>query len=149
MEIYMNVRILVVLVFSALITSCGTTKLSTKEISEINSGKKAILRTYNQPLIGAIIFGEQPVAQIIAVDGKKLASEILKLDEKIAIGVGFHKVEFRCTSRSGYDERDYSEVIELDLKPYHEYIVRCSFDTDFGPDGTYTGSFSVKEKRVK
>ena len=145
----MNFRILVVLAFSSLITSCATTNLSTKEISEINSGKKATLRTYNQPLIGAIIFEEQPVTQIIAVDGKKLASEIFKTDEKIAINVGLHKVEFRCTNRSGYDERDFSEVIELNLKPYHEYLVRCSFDTDFGPDGTYTGSLSVKEKRVK
>jgi hypothetical protein len=149
MEISVNFRILVVLAFSFLITSCATTKLSSKEISEINSGKKAILRTYNQPLIGAIIFEEQPVTQIIAVDGKKLASEVFKTDEKVAIDIGFHKVEFRCTNRSGYDERDYSELIELNLKPYHEYLVRCSFDTDFAPDDTYTGSFSVKEKRVK
>lgn len=144
----MNVRVFVVLGFSALITSCGTTKLSTKEVSEINSGKKAILQTYNQPLIGAIIFEEQPVTQIIAVDGKNLPSELFKTDEKIAIDTGLHKVKFRCTSRSGYDERDYSEVIELEFKPHHEYLVRCSFDTDFGPDGTYEGNFSVKEKRV-
>jgi len=148
MEILMNIRIISVLAISAFITSCATTKSSTKELSEFKSGKKAILQTYNQPLIGAIIFDEQPVTQIIAVDGKKFASVTLKTDEKIAIDVGFHKVEFRCASRSGYDERDYSEIIELDLKPYHEYLVRCSFDTDFGPDGTYTGSFSVKEKRV-
>lgn len=145
----MNSRIVVVLSTLILITSCGTTKLSTKESSEITSGKKAILQTYNQPLIGAILFDEQPVTQIIAVDGKKLSSEIFNTDEKVAIDVGTHKVEFHCTSRSGYDERDYSEVIELDLKPYHEYLVRCSFDTDYGPDGTYTGSFSVKEQRIK
>ena len=145
----MYIRIIVTLISSVLITSCGTTKLSTKEISEINSGKKAILQTYNQPLIGAIIFEEQPVTQIIAVDGKKLPSEIFKTDEKIAIDVGFHKVEFRCTNRSGYDERDYSEVIELNLKPYHEYLVRCSFDSAFGSNGSYEGSFSVKEKRLK
>ena len=108
-----------------------------------------MLQTYNQPLIGAIIFEEQPVTQIIAVDGNKISSEIFKTDEKIAIDIGTHNVEFHCTSRSGYDERDYSEVIELDLKPYHEYLVRCSFDTDFGPDGTYTGSFSVEERRIE
>jgi len=145
----MNIRIFVVAALSALIASCGTTKLSTKEISEITSGKKAVLQTYNQPLLGAILFEEQPVTQIIAVDGNKLASEIFKLDEKIALDVGPHKVEFRCTNRGGYDERDFSEVIELDIKPYHEYLVRCSFDSDYGPNGTYTGSFSVKAKRIK
>jgi hypothetical protein len=149
MEISMNTRIIAVLAFSAFISSCGTTKLSTKELSEFSSGKKAILQTYNQPLIGALIFEEQPVTQIIAVDGKKLDSIIFKTDEKIAIDVGLHTIKLSCVSRSGYDERDYSEVIELELKPYHEYLVRCSFDTDFGPEGTYTGSFSIKEKRIK
>lgn len=149
MGIRMHISIIVTLISSVLITSCGTTKLSTKELSEFDSGKKALLQTYNQPLIGSMIFGEQPVTQIIAVDGEKLASVIFKTDEKIAIDVGVHKVEFSCVSRSGYDERDYSEIIELELKPYHQYLVRCSFDTDFGPDGTYTGSFSIEEKRVK
>ena len=135
--------------FSIFIASCGTTKLSTKELSEFDLGKKAILQTYNQPLIGSLIFKEQPVTQIISVDGKKLDSVIFKTDEKIAIDVGLHKIKFSCVSRSGPDERDYSEVMEIELKPHHEYLVRCSFDTDFGPDGTYTGSFSVKEKLVK
>lgn len=148
MDIPMHIRIIVTLISSVLITSCGTTELSTKELSEFDSGKKANVQTYNQPLIGAVIFGEIPITQIIAVDGKKLPSEIFRTDEKIAIDVGFHEVEFRCTYRGGDDERDYSEVIELDLKPYHEYIVRCSFD-NFGPDDTYTGKFTVKEKRVK
>lgn len=145
----MITRIIVLLVFSIFISSCGTTKLSKKELSEFNSGTKAILRTFNQPLIGSLIFEEQPVTQIISVDGKKLDSEIFTTDEKIAIDTGLHKIEFSCVSRSAPDERDYSEVMELELKPYHEYLVRCSFDTDFGADGTYTGSFSVKEKRVK
>lgn len=145
----MNIRIISVLAISVFITSCATAKLSTKELSEFKSGKKAILQTYNQPLIGSLIFEEQPVTQIISVDGKKLDSVIFKTDEKIAIDVGLHKIKFSCVSRSGSDERDYSEVIELELKPHNEYIVRCSFDTDFGPDGTYTGNFSVKEKRVK
>lgn len=145
----MNIRIIVIFAFSLLVTSCGTTKLSTKELSEFDSGKKAILQTYNQPLIGTMIFGEQPVTQIVAVDGKKLASVIFMTDEKLAIDVGVHKIEFSCVSRSSYDERDYSEVIELDIKPYHQYLVRCSFDADFGPDGTYTGHFSIEEKRAK
>lgn len=145
----MNIRIFVMLSSFTLMTSCSTTKLSTTEISEIDSGKKVILQTYNQPLIAAIILDEQPVTQIMSVDGKKVSSEIFKTDEKIAIDVGTHKVEFHCTSRSGYDERDYSEVIELDLKPHHEYLVRCSFDTEFGPNGTYIGNFSVNENRIK
>lgn len=145
----MIIRLFVVLAFSLLIASCGATKLSSKEKSEINSGNKAILSTYNQPLIGSIIFDEQPVTQIIAVDGEKISSEIFKTDEKVAVDTGVHKVEFRCTSRSGQDERDYSEIIELDFKSYHEYKVRCSFDTEYGPDGTHAGSFSVKEKRLK
>jgi hypothetical protein len=145
----MNTRIIVLLIFSIFVASCGTTKLSTKELTEFDSGKKAILQTYNQPLIGSLLFEEQPVTQIISVDGKKVDSIIFKTDEKIAIDVGLHKIKFSCVSRSGPDERDYSEVIELELKLHHEYLVRCSFDTDFGPDGPYTGSFSVKENRVK
>ncbi len=144
----MNRRTFVVLSSFTLITSCSATKLSTNEISEIDSGQKVILQTYNQPLIAAIILDEQPVTKIISVDGEKVASGIFKTDEKIAIEVGTHKVEFHCTNRAGYDERDYSEVIELDLKPHHEYLVRCSFDTDFGPNGTYIGNFSVKETRI-
>ena len=145
----MNVRIIFLLMFTVLVASCGTTKLSTKELSELNSGKKAILQTYNQPLFGALILDAQPVTQIISVDGKKLDSEIFKTDEKIAVDVGLHQIKFGCVSRSGADEKDYSEVIELELKPHHQYLVRCSFDTDYGPDGSYTGSFNVKEERVK
>ena len=145
----MNIRLIVVLVISAFVTSCGSTKLSTKELTDVDSGKKAILQTYNQPLLASMVFDEQPVTQIISVDGKKLDSVIFKTDEKVAIDVGLRKIKFSCVSRSGPDERDYSEVIELELKPYHEYLVRCSFDTDFGRGGTYTGSFSVKEKRAR
>lgn len=145
----MNINILITFTLSLLITACGAPKLSTKESSEFDSGKKAILQTYNQPLLASIILGEQPITQIIAIDGNKLDSVIFQTDEKVAIDIGNHKVEFSCVSRSGYDERDYSEVIELDFKPYHEYLVRCSFDSDFGADGTYTGSFTIKEKRIK
>lgn len=146
METFLNTRPFVVVIFSLLITSCGTTTFSGKEKSDIVSGYKAILRTYNQPLIGSLLFDEQPVTQILAVDGHRVPSEIFKTDDKVAIDIGVRKVEFRCTRRSGHDERDYSEIIELDIKSHHEYVVRCSFDTHFGPNGTYTGSFSIKEK---
>jgi len=142
----MQLKPCVLLALSCLFTACATTTLSTKELSEVQSGTKALLQTYNQPLIGALLFEEQPVAQIIAVDGEKLESVIFSTDEHIAVAVGLHRVEFRCASRSGHDERDYSEVIELHLKPYHTYQVRCSFDSDLGPDGTYGGSFSVEEQ---
>lgn len=145
----MYIKIIVTLISSVLITSCSTAKLSNKDLSEFNTSKKAIVQTYNQPLIAAIIFEEQPVTQIIAVDGKKLPSEVFKTDEKIAIDVGFHEVEFRCTNRSSYDEKDYSEIIRLNLKPFHQYQVRCSFDSAFGSNGSYEGSFSVKETRIK
>jgi len=145
----MMFRVMLLFLFSFLLVSCAATKLSTKEMSEIQSGKKGLLQTYNQPLIASLFLGEEPVTQIISVDGQKLASEIFNTDESVALGVGVHRVEFRCASRSGYDERDYSEVMELEIKPFHEYQVRCSFDTDFGPDGTYAGSFSVKETAVK
>ncbi len=138
-----------ILTLALAINSCGTTKLSTKELSDVSSGEKAILETFNQPLIASMIFGEEPVTQIIAVDGKKLESVTLKANEKIAIKTGIHKVEFNCVSRSGYDERDYSEIIEIDFKPHFQYLIRCSFDTDFGPNGTYVGSFSIDKKRIK
>jgi hypothetical protein len=35
------------------------------------------------------------------------------------------------------------------VKPHHEYQVSCSFDSRFGPDGTYVGNFDVKELSVK
>ena len=145
----MHIMILVTLLSTVIITSCGTTKLSSKELTEIDAGKKAIVQTYNQPLVAGMIFGEQPVAQIIAVDGKKIDVERFKLDEKIAVDVGLHKIEFSCTDRSGYNEKDFTEIIQLELKPYHEYLVRCSFDSAFGSNGSYEGRFGVKENRLK
>lgn len=145
----MRIRIIVTLISSVLITSCGTTKLSSKDISEFNAGKKAIVQTYNQPIVAGMIFGEQPVVQILAVDGKKIDVGRFKLDEKITVDVGLHNIEFGCSNRGGYDERDFTEIIQLDLKPHHEYLVRCSFDSAFGSNGSYEGSFSVKEKRLK
>ena len=145
----MHTRIIVTLVSAVLITSCGTTKLSSNDISEFNAGKKAIVRTYNQPIVAGMIFGEMPVAKIIAVDGKKIDNRVFKLDEQITIDVGLHEIEFSCSARGGYDERDFTEIIKLDLKSHHEYLVRCSFDSAFGVNGSYEPSFSVKEKRLK
>lgn len=145
----MHIRIIVTLISAVLITSCGTTKLSSNDISEFNAGKKAIVRTYNQPIVAGMIFGEEPVAKIIAVDGKKIDTGRFKLDEKITVDVGLHEIEFSCSDRGGYDERDFTEIIQLDLKPHHEYLVRCSFDSALGVNGSYGSSFSVKEKRLK
>ena len=145
----MHISIIVTLISSVLITSCGTTKLSSKDISEFNAGKEAIVQTYNQPLVAGMIFGEQPVAQIIAVDGKKIDVVLFKLDEKITVDVGLHKIEFRCSNRGGYDERDFTEIIQLDLKPHHEYLVRCSFDSRFAAGGGYQSSFYVEEKSLE
>ncbi len=86
-----------------------------------------------------MVFDEVPVARMTVVDGKELAVEMFKLDGQIALDVGLHEVEFSCQSRGGYDERDFSETLRLDLQTHHEYLVRCSFDS----------GFSVKEKRIK
>ncbi len=145
----MQIRIVLTLLSALLITSCGTTKLSSKDISEFDAGRKAIVKTYNQPLVAGMILGDEPVVKIRAVDGKKVETEIFNLDDQIALDVGSHKIEFSCSDRGGYDERDFSETIELDLKPHHEYLVRFSFDSNFGANGYYTGSFSVKEQKVK
>ena len=145
----MRNRTISILIFAFFIVSCGTTTLSTKDAEDINAGKKASLKTFNQPIIGAVIFGEEPVTQIVSVDGNKLPSIGFKNDEVYAIDVGVHKIEFLCINRRVQDGRDYSEIIEINFRPYYEYKVRCSFDTDFGPDGTYTGSFNVEENRIK
>ena len=145
----MRTRTLVALILTFLIASCGTNKLSSNDMNEFNSGLKAIVRTYNQPLLAGMILGDQPVTKIMAVDGKKIESRIFKLDEQITVEVGLHEIEFNCSNRAGYDERAFTEIIELNLKPHHEYLVRCSFDSAFGPNGSYEGSFSVKEKRIK
>ena len=149
MEITMHIRIMVILLSAVITTSCSTTKLSSKELSEFDVGKKAIVKTNNQPILAGIIVEDMPVVQIIAVDGRKIDSEIFKLDEQIAIDVGSHQIEFSCTSRGGYDERDFTEIIQLDLTPHHEYLVRCSFDSAYGTNGSYEGSFSIKEKNLK
>ncbi len=141
-------KIISALIFAVFVTSCGTTKLSRNDLDEFESGKKAIVTTYNQPLLASLILGDEPVTAIIAIDGEKLESAVFRLDEQVTVDTGTHEIEFSCVNRSGYDERDYRETITLDLKPHHKYLVRCSFDSDFGPDGTYTGSFSVEEERA-
>lgn len=148
-EAAMQMRIVLALLSALFMISCGTARLSSKELSEFDAGKKAIVKTYNQPLLGAMILGDMPVVQILAVDGRKIDSEIFKLDEQIAVDVGVHEIEFGCVDRSGYNENDFTEVIQMDLKPHHEYLVRCSFDSRFGPDGSYAGDFGIKERRIK
>lgn len=96
-----------------------------------------------------MIFGDQPVTKIIAVNGKKVRIANFKLDEQITVDIGSHQIEFLCSKRNGYDERDFSEVIKINLNPHHEYLVRCSFDSSFGTNGSYQGDFSVKEKKLK
>ena len=145
----MHIRILVTLLSTVFITSCGTAKLPSKELSEIDAGKKAIVRTYNQHIVATMIFEKMPVARIRAVDGKKIDIGQFNLDSQIALDVGLHEIEFSCEARGGYDERDFTEIIQLDLKPHHEYLVRCSFDSAFGVNGSYDASFGVEEKRIK
>jgi len=134
--------------FALLAASCGTTELSREELSDVGAGRKAIVRTSNQTLVGSIVFSEEETVQILTVDGKKMDSAVLKLDEQIALDIGIHVLEVGCVDRSGYNEKDFTEVIELNVRPHHEYLISCSFDSRFGPDGTYVGSFDVEEKRV-
>ena len=148
MQVKIFNRILLALIFSAMVTSCGTTQLSKSDVSGVDAGKKAVVKTYNRPLVAGMIFGDEPVTKIIAVDGVKVGGAAFKLDEQVAIDIGIHKIEFSCSNRSGYDERDSTEIIELDLKPNHEYLVRCSFDSSYGDNGSYQTSFSIKEKRL-
>lgn len=142
-------RLFITFLFSLILASCGTAPLSKNDITSIKSGEKAIIKTFNQPLMAGMVFGSEPVTQILSIDGKKVDSKILKLDEQVAVNVGTHEVEFACVNRAGQDDRDFRETMRLDLKPHHEYLVRCSFDSHFGPNGTYRGAFSVKEKRIK
>ena len=132
-----------------LIASCGTTKLSKIDRDEVDSGRKAIVKTYNQPLLASMVFEEMPVVRIMSIDGRDVDPEMFKLDDQIALDLGVHEIEFSCSARGGYDERDFTETIKLDLRPHHEYLVRCSFDSRYGAGGSYTASFSVKEKSLE
>ena len=137
--------------FALLTVACGTTELPQEDHAEIGAGRKAIVRTSNQTLFGSVLFGEREVVRILTVDGRKHDREVLKLDEQLALEIGMHVLEVDCVDRRGHghDEKDFSDVIALDVKPHHEYLIRCSFDSRFGPDGTYVGTFDVEETRVK
>jgi hypothetical protein len=146
----MYARTIIALISVLSTTSCGTTALSRNEITEVDAGKKAILRTNNQPILAGMIFGERPVAKIISVEGmSKEEMPLLKLDEVMAVDVGLRKISLSCSNRAREDERNATEFIEIDFKPYHEYLVRCSFDSAYGPGGTYATSFKVEEKSLK
>jgi hypothetical protein len=146
----MYTRTIIALIWIASITSCGTTSLSRNETTEVDAGKKAILRTYNQPILAGMIFGDQPVTKIISVEGmNKKDMELLKLDEAIAVDLGLQKIIVSCSDRAKDDERNSTEIIQIDFKPYHEYSVRCSFDSTYGSGGSYVTSFSVEENRLR
>ena len=141
----------VAVLFALLLAACGTTELSSTERSDFRAGRKAIVKTWNQTLFGSVLFGEREVVRILTVDGREFDSALLKLDEQLALEIGTHVLEVSCVDRRGpgHHEKDFSDVIELDVKPHHEYLIRCSFDSRFGPNGTYVGAFDVEEKRVK
>ncbi|MDH3975043.1 MAG: hypothetical protein OEV42_12250 [Deltaproteobacteria bacterium] len=114
-----------------LITSCGTTKLPGKDISDFEAGRKAIVRADNMPLWAEILLWKKPVVRIRAVDGKDVVSEIFSLNDQIVLDAGLHKIEFSCSDRAGYNEKDFTEILELDLKSHHEYLVDCWFESGF------------------
>ena len=96
-----------------------------------------------------MIFGDQPVTRILAADGIKDVA-LLKLDDKYVIDVGSQAITVSCSHRARPDKRNISsKIIKLDVKPFHEYLIRCSFDSAYGPGGTYATTFSVEEKRLK
>lgn len=130
----------------ALVAACGTTDLPSPEVSAVQTGQKGIVRTYNMPLLASIAFDAPETAQILSIDDRKVNSPLLTLDEKIAVDVGRHVVEVACVDRSGYNPKDFTEIVILDVKPHHEYRISCSFDHRFGPNGTYLGAVHVKEK---
>jgi hypothetical protein len=134
-----HIRILVTLLLAVLITSCGTTKLSKKDISDFDAGKKAIVKADNMPLMAEIILWKKPVVKIRAVDGKDVDTELFNLNDQIVVDIGLHKIEFSCSDRAAEYEKDFTETIELDLKPHHIYLVDCWFES----------GFSVEEKHVK
>ena len=146
----MYIRTIISLIWVVSITSCGTTALSRNEIAEVDAGKKAILRTYNQPILAGLILGDQPVAKIISAEGmNKSDMELLKLDKAIAVDPGLQKIIVSCSNRTKDDERNATQIIQIDFKPYHEYSVRCSFDSAYGAGGSYVTSFSVEESRLR
>ncbi|MDH5557309.1 MAG: DUF2057 domain-containing protein, partial [Alphaproteobacteria bacterium] len=77
------------------------------------------MRTSNLGLLGSIVLSEEETVQILTVDGKKIDSAVLKLDEQIALDIGKHVLEVGCVDRSGYNEKDFTEIIELNVRPHH------------------------------
>ncbi len=141
----MYIQSIAFLILTTTFSACSTTQLSSQELSDLQIGKKSLLRTYNQPLPTTFMFDSQPVMQIISVDSKRVDSQIFRTDDQIVLGPGVHQIELNCVSRDGYHEKDYSEIIELEVKPRMEYHFRCSFDSRFGDSATYDGTFSIKE----
>ncbi|MBD3677270.1 MAG: hypothetical protein HUJ27_02595 [Rhodobacteraceae bacterium] len=139
----------VAIVLSLFLASCGTTELPGGDGAAVRSGEKALVRTSNVPLLVSMTLDVPETVQILSIDGRKIDSAILKLDEQIAVDVGRRAVEVACVDRSGYNEDDFTEVLVLDLKPQHEYLINCSFDSRFGPNGTYVGDFHVEERRLR
>lgn len=145
----MQLRITLLLFIALSLQACGTTPLSSTELNAVKTGKKAIVRTANIPLLGSMMLGEEAVVQIIAVDHKDIDSDMFKLDGQIALDIGKHVIEFRCRSRKGADDREARELISIDLKPHTEYLVRCSFDSAYASGGGYQTSFHIKERKLK
>lgn len=133
------IRILVALVSAVLISSCGTTGLSKKDVSDFDAGRKAIVRADNMPLWAEILLWKKPIVKIRAVDGRDVDTKLFNLNDQIVVDVGLHEIEFSCSDRAAHDERDFSETIELDLRPHHVYLVDCWFES----------GFNVEVKRVK
>jgi len=143
-------RPLIALASFVSITSCGTTALSRNEVTGVDTGQKALLRTYNQPVLSGMILGDQPVTKIISAEGmNKNDIELLKFNKAIAVDVGLNKVIVGCSSRAKDDEQNFTEIIQINFKPYHEYSVRCSFDSGKGSGGSYVARVSVEENRLK
>jgi Cft2 family RNA processing exonuclease len=130
---------MVALLAALLVTSCGTAKLAKKDIAEFEAGTKAIVKTDNSPLVMNVLLAEKPVVRIRSVDGVELKAEVLKLNDQITLDVGPHDIEFSCSDRAEHDERDFTETIEMDLKPHHIYLVHCWFES----------GIEIKQERVK
>jgi len=127
------------LLSALLVASCGTTRLSRQDLSDFDAGRKAIVRADNNPLLVDIVLMERPVVRIWAVDSRQLDTEIFNLNDQIAVDVGHHEIELGCVDRAEHSEEDFSETIEMDLKPYHMYLVSCWFES----------GFKIEEKLVK
>lgn len=121
----MILRNLCILFCAILVASCGTREVSDVDFSDVQAGKKAIVKSDNVPLLAGMIFGEMPVVSVIGIDNKEVDVGRFSLDSQIAIDVGPHEIEFSCSDRSSKDKGYKRESIYVVLKPFHEYIVDC------------------------